>query len=96
MLAGSEVRVEEPKSRNGLRTLPLDDVLVALLKARQARERLAAGEAYERRGYVATWLLTSWAVPFTQSGTPMSSARHPDAQASGRSGSMSRGTRRAR
>jgi integrase len=56
VLAGYEVRVERPKSANGVRTLPLDDALVAALKAlkaRQAAERLAAGEAYERSGYVA-------------------------------------------
>jgi integrase len=55
VLAGYEVVIEEPKSRNGLRTLPLDDALTAGLKAlksRQARERLAAGVAYERSGYV--------------------------------------------
>ena len=56
VLAGYEVRVEPPKSRNGARTLPLDDELVTALKtlkARQAAERLAAGPAYERTGYVA-------------------------------------------
>jgi hypothetical protein len=56
VLAGYEVRVEPPKSRNGVRALPLDDVLVAALaalKARQAAERLAAGPAYDRTGYVA-------------------------------------------
>lgn len=56
VLAGYEVRTEPPKSRSGARTLPLDDALVSALKAlkaRQAAERLAAGEAYERGGYVA-------------------------------------------
>jgi integrase len=56
VLAGYEVRVEEPKWHNGQRTLPLDDALVDALKAlraRQAAERLAAGEAYERSGYIA-------------------------------------------
>jgi integrase len=56
VLASYEVRIEPPKSRNGNRTLPLDDELVAALKAlkaRQAAERLAAGPAYERTGYVA-------------------------------------------
>ena len=45
-----------PKSRSGARTLPLDDAVAAglrALKARQAAERLAAGPAYERTGYVA-------------------------------------------
>jgi integrase len=56
VLADYKVVVEEPKSRNGHRTLPLDDALAAALKAlkaRQAAERLAAGPAYERTGYVA-------------------------------------------
>jgi integrase len=56
VLAGYEVRTEAPKSRSGARTLPLDDALTAALKtlkARQASERLAAGPAYERGGYVA-------------------------------------------
>jgi len=56
VLAGYEVLVEEPKSRNGIRTLPLDEALVSALralKARQAGERLAAGGAYDRAGYVA-------------------------------------------
>jgi len=56
VLASYEVRVEQPKSRNGIRALPLDDALVTALKAlkaRQASERLAAGPAYERTGYVA-------------------------------------------
>jgi integrase len=56
VLAGYEVRTEAPKSRSGARTLPLDDALATALKAlkaRQAAERLAAGPAYERTGYVA-------------------------------------------
>ncbi len=56
ILTGYEIRIEEPKSHNGHRALPLDDALVSALKAlkaRQASERLAAGEAYERSGYVA-------------------------------------------
>ena len=56
VLAGYEVGTEPPKSRSGARTLPLDEALAAALKAlkaRQAAERLAAGEAYERTGYVA-------------------------------------------
>jgi integrase len=55
VLAGYKVRVEPPKSRSGARTLPLDDAVVAALKAlkaRQAAEHLAAGAAYERTGYV--------------------------------------------
>jgi integrase len=56
VLAGYKVRIEPPKSRSGARALPLDDALVAALralKARQAAERLAAGTAYEHTGYVA-------------------------------------------
>jgi integrase len=56
VLASYEVRIEEPKSARGKRTLPLDGELVAALKAlkaRQAAERLAAGPAYERDGYAA-------------------------------------------
>ncbi len=56
VLVDYRVRVEEPKSQNGIRTLPVDDLLVTALKAlkaRQAGERLAAGPAYERTGYVA-------------------------------------------
>jgi integrase len=56
VLADYQVLIEEPKTRSGIRTLPLDDALVTALKAlkaRQAAERLAAGPAYERSGYVA-------------------------------------------
>jgi len=56
VLAGYEVRVEPPKSASGARSLPLDDALVSALRAlraRQSAERLAAGPAYERAGYVA-------------------------------------------
>lgn len=44
-----------PKTAAARRTVPLDDKLVALLKAHrahQATERLAAGESYDDRGYV--------------------------------------------
>jgi len=44
-----------PKTSAGRRSIPLDSTLVALLrghKARQARERLAAGEAYEDGAYL--------------------------------------------
>jgi len=56
VLASYEIHLEPPKSANGARTLPLDDAAVTALKAlkaRQAAERLAAGPAYERTGYVA-------------------------------------------
>ncbi len=44
-----------PKTTAGRRTLPLDDMLVALLrahKARQAAERLVAGETYQDQGFL--------------------------------------------
>jgi integrase len=56
VLAGYVVCIEEPKSRHGHRTLPLDEALVAALKAlkaRQAAERLAAGPTYEAGSYLA-------------------------------------------
>lgn len=56
VLAGYVVRVEKPKSSNGERTLPLDEALTAALtglRRQQREERLAAGPAYERSGYVA-------------------------------------------
>jgi integrase len=50
-----EVSDGDPKSKRSHRTLPLDaDLAAALktLKARQAEEKLAAGAAYQRTGYV--------------------------------------------
>ena len=50
VLVEYRVRIEEPKSRNGKRTLPLDDELVAaltLLRKVQMEERAAAGTAYQ-------------------------------------------------
>jgi integrase len=55
VLVEGRVLEQDPKTRNAVRTLPLDgDLLVALraLRAQQARERLAAGEAYESSGLV--------------------------------------------
>ncbi len=49
VLVDYKVRIEEPKSRNGKRTLPLDDELVAALtelRKRQARESEKAGTGY--------------------------------------------------
>ena len=57
MLVGYRVRIEDPKSRNGHRTLPLDDVLVAALtelRKRQREEAAAAAPAHEGSGYVVT------------------------------------------
>jgi integrase len=56
VLCDYQVRIELPKSRNGLRTLPLDDELVAALKAlrkRQAAEAEEAGAAYGDGEYIA-------------------------------------------
>ncbi|WP_460515325.1 tyrosine-type recombinase/integrase [Flindersiella endophytica] len=50
VLVDYKVRIEEPKSENGKRTLPLDDELVTALKAlrkRQAQESEEAGESYQ-------------------------------------------------
>ena len=55
VLVEGKVIEQEPKTRNGVRTLPLDDELLGALRAlrtSQARERLAAGEAYEPSGHV--------------------------------------------
>jgi integrase len=52
VLVDYKVRVEEPKSHNGRRTLPLDDDLVAALiglRKRQAQESEVAGAAYGAR-----------------------------------------------
>jgi integrase len=49
VLVDYRVRIEEPKSRNGKRTLPLDDDLVAALtdlRKRQAKESEQGGSAY--------------------------------------------------
>ena len=49
VLVEYRVRIEEPKSRNGKRTLPLDGELVAALTAlrkRQLEEGTIAGTAY--------------------------------------------------
>ena len=50
VLVEYQVRIEEPKSRNGHRTLPLDDALVEALTAlhkRQLTDSAAAGTAYQ-------------------------------------------------
>jgi len=49
VLVDYRVRIEEPKSRNGKRTLPMDDARVAALtelRKRQAKESEAAGTAH--------------------------------------------------
>ncbi|MFC5996256.1 tyrosine-type recombinase/integrase [Pseudonocardia hispaniensis] len=55
VLVEGRVLEQAPKTRNGVRTLPMDGELLAALKAlraAQARERLAAGEAHESSGWV--------------------------------------------
>jgi integrase len=50
VLVEYRVRIEEPKSRNGKRTLPLDDALVSaltVLRKRQLEESAAAGPTYQ-------------------------------------------------
>jgi len=79
-----KVYVEPPKTRNGQRTLPLDDALVAALTAlrkRLARESEEAASAYEppyprwtgtpQATSTSSW--TSWVLPCIPSGTPTSS-----------------------
>jgi integrase len=54
-LVNGQVVEKPPKTAAGRRILPLDDTLTAILKAfkaRQAAERMAAGEAYAVDGYV--------------------------------------------
>ncbi|MFE9219757.1 tyrosine-type recombinase/integrase [Streptomyces lavendulae] len=51
----NKVVEKDPKTRNGRRVLPLPKPLLAALvtfRARQAKEKLAAGAAYEASGYV--------------------------------------------
>lgn len=55
VMAGGQVAEGTPKSEKSRRRVDLDSRTVAVLKrwrAQQARERLAAGEAYEDTGYV--------------------------------------------
>jgi integrase len=81
LVAGAGVVEGEPKTERGRRTLPLDDSLAASLrslKARQARDRLAAGEAYTAAcagcGGSISWSM-SWAVRTGLSGTGTGSSR---------------------
>jgi hypothetical protein len=56
-LANGQVIVKAPKSRRGIRTLPLDSELVAALRPlrdRQVTEAMEAGAAYRESGYVVT------------------------------------------
>jgi len=56
VLVEYKIRIEDPKSRNGHRTLPLDDALVTALtelRKRQTEESATAGPAYSGGEYVA-------------------------------------------
>ena len=58
VLVDYEVRIEEPKSRNGKRTLPLDGARVAALadlRKCQAKESQRAGSAYRARIEDLSW-----------------------------------------
>jgi integrase len=58
VLVDYKVSIEEPKSRNGKRTLPLDDALVAALanlRGCQAKEGERAGSAYRAGAEDLTW-----------------------------------------
>ena len=105
MLVDYKVRIEPPKSRNGKRTLPLDDELVSALtelRKHQIKESENAGRVY-RAGledldwytagdeYVVTDELGS---RFTLSPTPTSSRGCSGGPACRRSGCTTRGTRR--
>jgi integrase len=61
VLVDYKVRIEEPKSHNGKRTLPLDDDLVAALtelRKRQAKENKSAGPAYRAGLEDLDWYVT--------------------------------------
>jgi integrase len=54
-IVGREVEEKDPKTESGKRGLPLPGIVTGglkALKARQARERLAAGDGYTETGYV--------------------------------------------
>ena len=71
------VRIEEPKSRNGKRTLPLDGELVAALTAlrkRQLDESTIAGAAYRSRLAELDWYKGGEHVITDEAGTPV----HPE------------------
>jgi integrase len=74
VLVEYQVRIEEPKSRNGKRTLPLDDQLVAALTAlrkRQLEESTIAGAAYRSGLAELDWYQGGEYVITDQAGTPV-------------------------
>jgi len=77
VLVEYRVRIEDPKSRNGKRTLPLDDELVAALTAMrklQMEESASAGTAYQSGLAVLDWYSGGEYVITDQTGTPV----HPE------------------
>ena len=77
VLVEYRVRIEEPKSRNGKRTLPLDGELVTALTAlrkRQLDESTAAGTAYRSGLARLDWYQSGEYVITDQAGTPV----HPE------------------
>lgn len=77
VLVEYRVRIEEPKSRNGKRTLPLDGELVtalAALRERQLDESTAAGTAYRSGLARLDWYQGGEYVITDQAGTPV----HPE------------------
>jgi integrase len=77
VLVEYRVRLEEPKSRNGKRTLPLDGELVAALTAlrkRQLEESTTAGMAYGSAVAELDWYQGGEYVITDQAGTPV----HPE------------------
>jgi len=77
VLVEYRVRIEEPKSRNGKRTLPLDSALVAALTAlrkRQVEESTIAGTAYASGVAGLDWYQGGEYVITDQAGAPI----HPE------------------
>ena len=77
VLVDYKVRIEEPKSRNGQRTLPLDKELVAALTALrklQASESADAGAAYQAGLAALDWYQGEEYVVTDQAGMPV----HPE------------------
>ena len=74
MLVEYRVRIEETKSHNGKRTLPLDDELVAaltVLRKRQLDESAAAGAAYQSALAGLHWYRDGEYVITDEAGTPV-------------------------
>ena len=84
VLVEYRVRLEEPKSRNGMRTLPLDGELVAALTAlrkRQLEESTTAGTAYGSAVAELDWYQGGEYVITDQAGTPVHPSGTPTSSA---------------